>query len=62
MQVKFSAIADELASAAELIMGQGKEAIPVVIVKGLNKISLREDSSSKDLLISEKEDLFKNVW
>ena len=36
MQVKFSAVADELASAAELVMGQGKEAMPVVIVKGLD--------------------------
>jgi len=62
MQVKFSAVADELASAAELVMGQGKEAIPVAIVKGLNRISFSEDSSSKDLIISEKEDLFKNVW
>jgi coenzyme F420-0:L-glutamate ligase/coenzyme F420-1:gamma-L-glutamate ligase len=62
MQVKFSAVADELASAAELVMGQGKEAVPVVVVKGLNRISFREDSSFKDLVISEKEDLFKNVW
>jgi len=62
MQVKFSAVADELASAAELVMGEGKEAIPVVIIKGLSGISLTEDSSSKDLVINEKEDLFKNVW
>ena len=62
MQVKFSAVADELAGAAELVMGEGKEAIPVVIIKGLNRISLREDSSFKDLVIDEKEDLFKNVW
>ncbi len=62
MQVKFSAVADELASAAELVMGQGKEAIPVAIIKGLNRINFREDISFKDLIISEKEDLFKNVW
>lgn len=62
MQVKFSAVVDELASAAELVMGQGKEAIPVAIVKGLNRINFGEESSSRDLVISEKEDLFKNVW
>ncbi len=62
LQVKFSAVADELASATELVMGQGKEAIPVAIVKGLNRIVFNEDASSRDLVISEKEDLFKNVW
>lgn len=62
MQVKFAAVADELASAAELVMGQGKEAIPVAVVKGLNRLTPCEDSSSKDLVISQKEDLFRNVW
>jgi len=62
MQVKFSAVADELAGAAELVMGEGKEAIPVVIVKGLNRINFNDSSSFRDLVIDEKEDLFKNVW
>lgn len=62
IQVKLSAIVDELASCAELVMGQGKEAIPVVIIKGLNWIGFKENVSFKDLVISEKEDLFKNVW
>lgn len=62
MQVKFAAVADELASAAELVMGQGKEAMPVAVVKGLNRLTPCEDSSSKDLVISQKEDLFRNVW
>jgi coenzyme F420-0:L-glutamate ligase/coenzyme F420-1:gamma-L-glutamate ligase len=62
MQVKFAAVADELASAAELVMGQGKEAMPVAVVKGLNRLTLCEDSSSKDLVISQEEDLFRNVW
>lgn len=62
LQVKFSAVADELASATELVMGQGKEAIPVAVVKGLNRIVFSEDASSRELVISEKEDLFKNVW
>ncbi len=62
IQVKFSAVVDELASATELVMGQGKEAIPVAIVKGLNRMNFSENVSSRDLLISEKDDLFKNVW
>jgi len=62
MQVKFAAVADELASAAELVMGQGKEAMPVAVVKGLNRLTPCDDSSSKDLVISQKEDLFRNVW
>jgi len=62
MQVKFSAVVDELASAAELVMGQGREAVPVAIVRGLNRISFSEDSSFKNLVIGEREDLFRNVW
>jgi coenzyme F420-0:L-glutamate ligase/coenzyme F420-1:gamma-L-glutamate ligase len=62
MQVKFTAVADELAGAAELVMGQGREAIPAAIVKGVGRVTFSEDSSSKDLAISEEEDLFKNVW
>lgn len=62
MQVKFSTVADELASAAELVMGQGNEAVPVAIVKGLNLVNFSEGKTSKDLVISEEEDLFKSVW
>jgi coenzyme F420-0:L-glutamate ligase/coenzyme F420-1:gamma-L-glutamate ligase len=61
MQVKFTAVADELACAAELVMGQGKEATPVVIIKGFRRIVLDESFSSKDLLIEENEDLFRDV-
>lgn len=62
MQVKFSAVADELAGAAELAMGQGQEGIPVVIIKGINRICVSDEASFKDLVIDESEDLFKNVW
>jgi coenzyme F420-0:L-glutamate ligase/coenzyme F420-1:gamma-L-glutamate ligase len=58
MKVKSSAIADEIASAAELLMGQGKEGIPVVIVKGLKIVRMTEETSARDLLISKEEDLF----
>lgn len=62
LQVKFTAVADELASAAELVMGQGAEGIPVAIIKGFDSMVSDESSSSKDLLIDADEDLFKNVW
>ncbi len=61
LKVKNSAIADEIASAAELLIGQGNEAIPVVIVKGLRKATITEDASASDLYIPEKEDLFKGT-
>lgn len=62
MQVKRSAVADEVAGAAELVMGQGKEAIPVAIVKGLSRRTSSEHFSSRNLIISQNEDLFRNVW
>jgi coenzyme F420-0:L-glutamate ligase/coenzyme F420-1:gamma-L-glutamate ligase len=65
MKVKKSAVADEIACAAELVMGQGKEGIPVAVVKGLKQISRVEFSddevSSNELLISREEDLFKDA-
>ena len=61
IRVKFAAVADELAGAAELLMGQGREAMPVAIIKGLRRVTLSEDASSKDLVISQTEDLFQNV-
>jgi len=61
MKVKSSAIADEIASAAELLMGQGDEAIPVVIIKGLTGVKSNEKVSASALLIPEQEDLFKGT-
>jgi len=60
MQVKFSAVADELASAAELVMGQGREGRPAVIIRGLS-LDFNEKSSFNDLIIQDEEDLFKDV-
>jgi len=61
LRVKNTAVADELASAAELVMGQGKEGVPVVIIKNLGNIEYKESVSSSDLLISKEEDLFKGT-
>jgi len=51
------AAADELASAASLIMGQASENIPVVHVRGF-PYALR-DSSLSEILRSEEKDLFR---
>jgi len=61
LKVKRVAIADEIASAAELAMGQGKEAVPVVIIKNLNRVEWTEKTSANDLLISKREDLFSEA-
>ncbi|HKZ94141.1 MAG TPA: coenzyme F420-0:L-glutamate ligase [Candidatus Bathyarchaeia archaeon] len=61
LKVKLSAIADEIASAAELLMGQGGEATPVVVIKGLGNIKFNEEVSAGELFISEQEDLFKGT-
>jgi coenzyme F420-0:L-glutamate ligase/coenzyme F420-1:gamma-L-glutamate ligase len=58
LKVKKVAVADEIASAAELVMGQGNEAVPVAIIKNLKRIEWVEKTSAEDLLISRKEDLF----
>ena len=61
LKVKNSAIADEIASAAEMLIGQGNEAIPVVLVKGFGGVTIAENASASELCISEKEDLFKGT-
>ncbi len=62
LKVKNVAVVDEIAGAAELLMGQGDEASPVVIVRGVNGPFRQEsDFSIRDLFISESEDLFRGV-
>ncbi len=51
-------IADEIAAAAELVMGQGDEGIPVVIVRGL-KYEKCEECTAKDICMPREEWLFK---
>jgi coenzyme F420-0:L-glutamate ligase/coenzyme F420-1:gamma-L-glutamate ligase len=61
LKVKNSAIADEIASAAELLTGQGNEGIPVVIVKGLKGVKTTQDTSIGDLIMPQQEDLFRGT-
>ena len=52
------AIADELAAAAGLLMGQGSERQPVVIIKGFNKNNYPINNAF-DLIVNESEDLYR---
>ena len=61
LKVKNVAIVDEIACAAELVMGQAKEAIPVAIIKNLERAEVSEDSSIRELAISHQEDLFRET-
>ena len=55
------AVADELASAASIVMGQANEGIPVVIIKGVEyfKNLKNESSNAKSLLRPKKFDVFR---
>ena len=57
LQVKQTAIADELASAAELVIGQAKEGIPAAIIRGYD-YPRSEKSSAKMLIRPRRKDLF----
>lgn len=57
MQVTEVAVADELASAAELVMGKSS-GIPVAVVRGVDAAWLRE-SSVRELVRPPQEDLFR---
>jgi coenzyme F420-0:L-glutamate ligase/coenzyme F420-1:gamma-L-glutamate ligase len=57
LKAAVAAIADELASAAELVMGK-RDGVPVVLVRGYN-ISFKEEGSVQELLRPAAEDLFR---
>lgn len=52
------AVADEIAAAASLVMGQADEGRPVVLIRGLTLRASRE--GSQKLLRKKSEDLFRN--
>jgi coenzyme F420-0:L-glutamate ligase/coenzyme F420-1:gamma-L-glutamate ligase len=57
LQVTMIGHADEIASAASLLMGQGDEGRPVVLVRGL--APLQPHGRAQDLIRPESEDLFR---
>jgi len=58
LQVTEVCIADEVASAAELVMGKAK-AVPVAIVRGIEPTFLREGSVGDEVVRPHSEDLFR---
>jgi coenzyme F420-0:L-glutamate ligase/coenzyme F420-1:gamma-L-glutamate ligase len=58
MQVTEVAVVDELASAAELVMGKSSN-IPVAVVRGVSASWLRDGSVADEIIRSPKDDLFR---
>jgi len=62
LKFKYVALADEIAAAAELVMGQGTEATPVAIVRGLPRLQqTNEEGLSKKLALGRQKDLFGGI-
>jgi len=58
LRVKQTAVADELASAAELVIGQTNEGIPAAIIRGYDYV-LEENPSVRTLTRQKEKDLFR---
>ena len=58
MQVTEVAVADELAAAAELVMGKAS-GVPAAVVRGVDPTWLRESSVRAELVRPPAEDLFR---
>jgi coenzyme F420-0:L-glutamate ligase/coenzyme F420-1:gamma-L-glutamate ligase len=62
LRFKYVALADEVAAAAELVMGQGTEGTPVAIIRGLKRAKKsNRQNLSKTLLLHHKQDLFHGL-
>jgi len=61
LKFKFVSVADELACAAELVMGQGAEAIPAAIIKGANRICRNNRGARARLTMQRRRDLFRGA-
>ncbi len=58
LRIKQTAVADELASAAELVIGQADEGIPVAIIRGYNYV-VDENAAETKLTRPKEKDLFR---
>ena len=61
LRFKCVSIADELACAGELVMGQGAEGIPVAIIKGANRTRARNRNVGSQLTMPKARDLFQGA-
>ncbi len=59
LKIKMTAIADELASAAELVIGQASEGIPAAIIRGYTLYQVAENVSATELTRPRERDLFR---
>lgn len=61
LQTTSIAVADELAAAASILMGQADEGIPVVLIKGVEYTNMLKDneSTANDLIRPKKYDVFR---
>jgi coenzyme F420-0:L-glutamate ligase/coenzyme F420-1:gamma-L-glutamate ligase len=57
LKVKRTAVADELAAAAELVIGQADEGVPAAIIRGYKYIP-SEESTARELVRPREKDLF----
>ncbi|MCS7120183.1 MAG: coenzyme F420-0:L-glutamate ligase [Nitrososphaerota archaeon] len=57
LRIKQTAVADELASAAELVIGQANEGIPAAIIRGYRYVR-SEESSARELVWPREKALF----
>jgi len=58
LRIKQTAVADELASAAELVMGQANEGIPAALIRGYSYISTED--AAEALIRPKEKDLFRD--
>jgi coenzyme F420-0:L-glutamate ligase/coenzyme F420-1:gamma-L-glutamate ligase len=58
LRIKQTAIADELASAAELVIGQADEGIPAAIIRGYS-YQATETAHATNLTRAKEKDLFR---
>ena len=58
LKIKQTCIADEISSAAELVMGQANEGIPAAIIRGY-KYCVSEKVTAKDLTRPKEKDMFR---
>jgi len=58
LRIKQTAVADELASAAELVIGQSNEGIPAAIIRGYN-YQPAENAPARELSRPKEKDLFR---
>ena len=61
LRFKNVGIGDELASAAELVMGQGREGTPAAIIRGLRRVVFQDQASSRNVAVNPREDLFRGT-